>query len=354
MAGIGYGLFHFKDSWLPFFLPGEKKEQKRIKIGKISRATIQNFVVCNGEISPELEVEIKSEVGARVKTMHVSVGDKINQGQILVELDDSELLSEKLSIESEIEGRRLELDKAKRDMERNRQLYEKKLVAEKTYLDSMTEEKMAANRIQQSERRLQTILERLRKTKLYAPVGGKILEINVIEGQVVVSAQSVNSGTLLMKLAKLERMLIYSHVNQVEVQELAIGMKGDVKVESIKDAVIAGEIIDVSPVATTVRNVKGFKVTILIASPPPNLKPGMTAEASFLTKEVQDALAAPISAVYGDRDQGFAVYVLKSEEPQTFQKRTVETGISDLDRVEITGGVHEGEAIALRKPEDSL
>ncbi|MFQ3671792.1 MAG: efflux RND transporter periplasmic adaptor subunit, partial [Verrucomicrobiia bacterium] len=186
-------------------------------VARVTRQDIALFVRVAGDIEPVVQVEIRPEISARINRLNVQLGQSVKAGEVLVELDDKELLTEKNSAEIEIVGARLEAEKAKRDHQRDQRLFEKQLISAQALADSGTRLELAENTLRRAQSRLQTVKDRLDKTRVLAPMDGTILELPVVEGQVVVGAGSVNSGTSLMKLARMDRLRIATHVNQVDV-----------------------------------------------------------------------------------------------------------------------------------------
>src|SRR5690606_22878378 len=119
---------------------------------------------------------------------------------------------------------------------------------------------ISENALDKSKSRLQTVEDRLRKTKIVAPADGMALDLPVKEGQVVVAAASVNAGTVLMTFANLSELQIYSHVNQVDAPRLRKGQDVEVKMSDTSDDPIVARIDFIAPLAVVKNNIKGFEV----------------------------------------------------------------------------------------------
>ncbi|MDZ4789402.1 MAG: efflux RND transporter periplasmic adaptor subunit [Blastochloris sp.] len=315
----------------------------------VERKSIIQTVDVAGDIEPAEQIEVKAEISAKIKLLNVKLGDVVQAGDVLVELDNRELLTDKASAEIEIVGTELSVKKARADSERDAQLFAKQLVAEKTMLDSQTTLALAENNYDKAQKRLQIVLDRLAKSKVLAPMAGRILELPVVEGQVVVAAASVNSGTSLMKIADLQKLQISTHVNQVDVAQLKLGMTVDFSVDSIPNFKMVGKIQEIAPTATVKKNIKGFTVQIGIEQPDERLRPGMTADVMITIETVENALAVPLSAVFNEKDKKVAFVNAKTPESEPMMKE-LEIGISNVDVVEIKSGLSEGETVLLTRP----
>ncbi|NJK93154.1 MAG: efflux RND transporter periplasmic adaptor subunit [Blastochloris sp.] len=327
----------------------EKGSASSVELAAVERQTIELTVEVAGDIEPAVQVEVKSELSAKILKLHVELGQEVKTGDLLVDLDNKELLTEKASAEIEIAGTKLELEKARADHERDRRLFEQKLIAEKNVLDSKAALDLADNSYDKSQKRLQNVLDRLAKSRVLAPMGGKILELPVVEGQVVVAAASVNSGTALMKIADLQKLQISTHVNQVDVAKLKTGMKVDFSVDSLPGLKMEGRIAEIAPTATIKKNIKGFTVEVAIDQPEGRLRPGMTADVVVPIEKVENVLAVPLAAVFTEGEEKVAFVKAEGAEAKPEMKE-VEIGISNIDFVEIKSGLNEGEKVLLSRP----
>jgi RND family efflux transporter MFP subunit len=346
---VGGGLYYGWKEWQASRPPAEQPLLPELT-AKVERRTLVKTVDVAGDIDPSTRIEVKPEVSARIKKLHVSQGDQVQPGQILVELDDRELLTEKSVAERDLQGARYELEKARRDYERNKGLHAKKLVSDQIYLDAQTAQNVAENNFERSEARLQTVEDRLAKTKIHSPMGGMVLSVPVVEGQVVVAAASVNSGTLLMTIADLSTMIISAHVNQIDVARLKIGMEAVFRVDSIPGVEMQGRVSSIAPVAVVKNNVKGFTVVVLIEKPDARVRPGMTADVAIPVERADNVLAVPLSAVFNDEGRRKVAYVRTGERPGQVEKREVRVGVSTIDYAEILEGLAEQETVLLVRP----
>jgi RND family efflux transporter MFP subunit len=319
-------------------------------LARAEKRNIDFSVEVSGDVAPAFQLEVKSEVSGKVKATHVEAGDPVKSGDLLVEIDDRDLITEKQSVQTEIDGAQLEVVKDRRNFERAKELYESKLISREQYDNLSSELDLAQNNLVRAQRRLETVEEKLRKTKVTSPMDGTVLSLPIIEGQVVIAAASVNSGTTLMTIANLSRLLVKTHVNQVDVAHLKVDQQVKLRAESIKDFSMTGRILSIAPVASVNNNIKGFAVDAVIENPSERLRPGMTVTLSVPIARADDAVSVPISAVFkGDGDKK-VVYVRSGT---STEQREVMIGVTNFDYAEIKTGVQEGETILLVDPNRS-
>ncbi len=315
---------------------------------RAERRDLEASIKLNGDVTPAIEVEIKPEIGGRVKALHIEAGQTVKRGDVLLEIDDTDLLTDKASAETDIAGSRLEVERARRNFQRVEDLFRSKLISREVYDNTKSELEIAENNLLKSQSRLRTVEDRLGKTQVLAPTDGTVLVLNIIEGQVVVAAASVNSGTVLMTIADLSRLIINTHVNQVDIAHV----KPDTVVEFVSDAIgnepMKATIHFIAPIATVKNNIKGFAVEAVIENPDPRLRPGMTVTMHLATAQAPDAVSVPISAIFKEPDSdGDVVYVRKGN---ATEKRTVTVGLTTIHYAEVLSGLQPEEEVWLVVP----
>jgi RND family efflux transporter MFP subunit len=317
-------------------------------IARAEKRDIDFSVEVSGDVAPESELDVKSEVSGKIKALHVDAGDEVKEGELLVEIDDRDLLTEKQSVLTEIDGAKLEVDKDRRNYDRAKELFESKLISREQYDNLSSEFEMAQNSLIRAQRKLEIVEDKLRKTKVTSPMNGTVLVRPVFEGQVVIAAASVNSGTSLMTVANLEKLMVATHVNQVDVARLKPGQEVKLRADSLKDTSMTGRIRFIAPKATPKNNIKGFEVEAIILNPNPRLRPGMSVNLTVPIAHADDALSVPISAVFKGEGNQKVVYVRTGE---FTERREVKIGVTNFDYAEIKSGLEEGESIMLVEPD---
>jgi macrolide-specific efflux system membrane fusion protein len=151
-----------------------------------------------------------------------------------------------------------------------------------------------------------------------------------------------------MTIASLAKLLVETHINQVDVAKLELNKEVKLRAESLKDLDFDATISFIAPVATIKNGVKGFQVQALIDKPNSRLRPGMTVNMSIPISRADDALSVPISAVFKGEGNKKIVYVRHGE---TTEKREVKVGVTNIEFAQILQGISEGEVILLVEPD---
>ena len=309
---------------------------------------IDYSIQVSGDVQPATQLDVKAEVGGRVKKLHVKPGEQVKAGDLLVEIDERDIVTERESSLTEIEGARLAVEKMEKNFERALELFEQKLISKEAYDNLDSELAISRNSLSRAERKMQLVEDKLSKTKINAPGDGTVLTVPIVEGQVIIPAASVNNGTTLMTIANLSKLIVETHVNQVDVAKLGTKQNVQLTAESIKDEEMGAEIFFIAPVATVKNSVKGFTVQAVIENPSPRLRPGMTVQITIPIANAQDVVAVPVGAVFKGEGNSRVVYVRDGDKTE---QRSVKVGVSNTEFAQILQGLREGERVLLTEPE---
>ena len=345
----GGGLYAYKRQWFgaPAAAPKEGPARAQSTVSAEIR-DIESVIEMSGDVQPATQLDVKPEVGGRLKRLHVKPGDHVKAGMLLVEIDDRDILSELQSSLTEIEGAQLSVDKTRKNFERAKDLFEQKLISREAYDNLGSEHAIAQNSLSKAERKKQLVEDKLSKTKVIAPGDGTVLTVPVVEGQVVISAASVNSGTTLMTIANLSKLIVETHVNQIDVSKLALEQEVMLSAESIRDESLEAVIKFIAPVATVKNAVKGFTVQAIIEKPSERLRPGMTVQMRVPLANAEGVLAIPVTAVFKGEGNSRIVYVRDGERTE---KRPVKIGVMNTEHAQVLQGLKAGEQVLLTEPE---
>ena len=342
LAGLAYWM-----GWVPWPQPVKKDKAPPIVVAK--RMDIAPVLPLSGEVAPAFQVDVKPEIGGKIKKIHVIAGQNVRKGELLVTIDDTDLLNERASAEAEIAGTRLRVEKILGNFSRAKQLFSQKLLSREEYANLEADYQIAENELAKSLFRRQTVDDRLAKTRVVSPADGTILDVPVNEGQVVVGAASVNSGTNLMGFADLSRLLINAHVNQLDAGKLSVGQLMMVHSPDSSDQDYQARIEFIAPLATVKNNIKGFEVRGVIEGNRESMRPGVSVSITVPIGKAEGVVSLPVTAIF-ERDGKMVVYVLKGKENEC---RNVVVGLMDSSRVEIKSGVGEGEEVLMVAPPES-
>ena len=337
------------------------KKPARPTTAVVASRNISFAISAAGEITPAEQVSVRPEVSGRIDKLPVDIGDKVKKGEILFTLDDQDLQTEKSQRQIEIEGAKLQVTTARLAMEktdmafnRNRDLFEHKLVSKEVFENNSNElessknaQAIAQNNLERSQAALRVVEDKLSKTKIVAPFDCTILTRPVSVGQAVSGASGVNSGTEVLTIADLSELIINAHINQADVTRMAVNQKVQIEVEAVPGLKLFGRLDRIAPQATIKNGIKGFATRIIVKNDETTgIRPGMTANLTIPLQSADNVIAIPLAAVFTDQGSRFA-YMRDGEK---FVRVPIQIGVSDYDFAEVTKGLAGGETVSLVTP----
>ena len=326
--------------------PGDA-ENEQIRTDTVQRRDIKSVVNASGEVLPLLSSIVKSEISGRIERLHVMEGDAVERGGILVELDRTSLLTREREAQRNLEAEELRLERARRNFERLQELYDKQFVGEQEFLDAETDYKLAQLNLEIAQARLEDTQEDISKTSIVAPHEGIITLMDIVEGQVISGATSVNNGTELMTLSQLEELYLEASINEVDVEKLTMGKEALITFDAIPNFEITGGISVIAASARRDENIRVFPIEVIFEVADARVRPGISASVEIPVAFAEDVPSVLLSAVFNDDDGSSYVFLKNSS---GWEQRTVEVGINNLQYVEIKTGLEADDVLALSRP----
>jgi RND family efflux transporter MFP subunit len=346
LGALGYGGFHFYKKWQQQQASARLRQQP--KTADVQSRDIRFAIAAAGDIGPADQVSVRPEVNGRIAELPVDLGDSVKKGDLLCRLDDEDLQIERSSRLTEIEGAKLQLEKARRTFERSKQLFTDNLVSKEVFEDARTEFELAANQLEKADKALRLLEDRISKTKIMAPFDCTVLTRPVSIGQALSGSGGFNSGTEVMTIANLNDMIITAHISQADVTRLQTNQVVEIEVDSVPGLRMKGIIQRIAPQAIVKNNLKGFSARIGITDIDSRVRPGMTANLSIPVEAAEGVIAVPLGAVFTEKGQRY-VYVKNGGD---FERRNIQLGISDYNFAEVTSGLSPGDVVALEQPNE--
>jgi HlyD family secretion protein len=312
-------------------------EGKEVEVKIIGNGDIISEVTASGELRAKAQVDISSETIGRIKRIFFQEGDHVKKGTLLIELNDVQVkASEKLA--------QAQLAQAKQDLVRAEKLFEKDLISKESYEKILLSHEATRAQYEQA-------LDAYRKTKIYAPISGKIMKINVEEGETAVMGTMNYQGTVLMTIADMSMMIAVVTIDETDVPTVSLGQEVEVIADALPDSIYFGNVTKVGlmPITSqlTTEKVTDFEVEIELDDFSPLLRPGMNVKTEIITNEKSDVLIVPIQAS-GRRkiEEKTTETVFKVEGNSAVLKEIVTGASSDTD-IEIISGVEQGDTIII-------
>ncbi len=299
---------------------GSRKGGVEVKTEKVEKRDLTAIVTASGKIQPKRKVDISADVMGRVVELAVDEGAVVKEGDLLLRIDPTQYEAAVARCKAALDQARSQLvqstaalDQAKRALDRAKQLHASgsNLISEQALEDaqtgydvSMATHETARHGVAVADAALDDAKEYLAKTVIHAPMAGKVVRKNIEQGETAVIGTMNNPGSLLLTVADLSEMEAVVTVNETDVPAIKLGDPATIEIDAFPGTKFTGKVtrignssIQTASSMTTSQEAVDFQVRIAIDSPPPTLRPDLSATADIVTAERKGVLTIPIIAL---------------------------------------------------------
>jgi len=341
------------------------------KKDNVSEKKLEVSIEASGIIEAISSVEIKSKASGEILYLGAEVGDTVEKGSMLGQIDQRTPKNILDQSASDLEASKVRLDNAKSQFERGSELHSKGSISDKDYEDIQENLAQANSTVVRTEVSYENAKIALDDTVVRSPVAGTIISRPVEVGQVISSpTMAVGGGTILMTLADLSKVRVRALVDEIDVGKVSIGQVVSIKVAAYRDKEFFGTVAKIEPLAKVEQNVTTFPVLIDIDNDKNLLLLGMNTDVviEILNKDV--SMTAPSMSLRTRKDiysaatilnipketvdsfllekvkgENFNKFIVIKESKKGPQLSWVEIGVSDLSNVEIISGLSQGDTV---------
>ena len=353
---------------------GNAKKGERVYGAAVERRDITRLVKASGVIDPRVKVNISAHVIGKIEKLYVAEGDEIRVGEPFLELEKEAFVAARDAAAAQVaiaksRARQAEINlrDAEIKLKRVRRLASEQIAspeqleqAELAYNSSELAVEQGRESVLQAKAALDKAVDDLSKVTIFAPLSGRVIELNAEQGEVVVSGTMNNPASVIGTIADLSEILADVEVDETEVAYLEVGQEAELKVDALPDNAYSGRLVEIGSSGyekPSQPDVTFFKVKVLFDAPDAALRPGMSVRAEVRTAEKSEALVIPIQAVV-DRpplgedgkplegeDEIAVVFVIAGDKEDSVTQVAVETGLTDPTHTEVTSGLDEGHKV---------
>lgn len=321
---------------------------------KVERQEIKSSVTATGTIEPVTLVEVGTQVSGIISHIYVDYNSTVKKGQVIAELDRENLNSQLETAQAQLESAKSDLSYQEQNFERQKTLHDKGHISDNDFELARLSYQQAKATYNQRIQSVKTARTNLGYATITSPIDGIILTRAVEEGQTV--ASSFSTPTLFTIAKDLTDMRVIADIDEADIGGVREGQRVNFTVDAFPDDVFEGRVTQVRQEATTESSVVTYEVVISAPNPELKLKPGLTANVTIITKEVQNVLAVPVAALsftpnenllkdgetIADCQGKSKVWV---REGNVFKAIPVETGENNGILAEIKNGLKGGENV---------
>ena len=333
---------------------GKKEEKISFDTAKVEKTNIQTSITATGTIEPVTSVTVGTQVSGIVSHLYVDYNSVVKKGQVIAELDRTNLISELNTAKANLSSAQSSLNYQLSNYNRYKELYNKGLVSADEYESARLQYLQAKEQVNTSKESVQKAQTNLGYATITSPIDGVILSKSVEEGQTV--AASFNTPELFVIAQDLTDMRVIADIDEADIGGVKEGQRVSFTVDAFPDDQFEGRVTQVRQQATTESNVVTYEVVISAPNNDLKLKPGLTANVTIFTLEKNDVLAVPAKALRFHPNEALLQkgetiedcegdHKLWTKEGTVFKAHKVEVGTSNGIMTEITGGIKVGTEI---------
>ncbi len=320
----------------------------------LQRMDIRKTTVVTGKIEPRNEVNVKPQISGIITEILKEAGETVQEGEVIAKVKVIPDMGSLSAAQSRLRLAEINRKQAQTDYDREKTLFDKGLVAADEYDKIAQALRQAREEVDAAQDNLEVVRDGVSKsnasassTLIRSTITGLILDIPVKVGNSVILANTFNDGTTIATVANMNDLIFRGNIDETEVGRLSTGMTMKITIGALQDLKFDARLEYIAPKATDQNGANQFeiKAAVNLPSNATNIRSGYSANAEIVLAEAKNVLAVQESAIEFDGDDTY-VYVVKGEgDKQTYERRKVQTGISDGINIEIRSGVKPNERI---------
>jgi membrane fusion protein, macrolide-specific efflux system len=334
----------------------QRDAQSAFRTASVELGNLEKSVTAVGSLKAKEYVDVGTQVSGRVEKIHVAIGDRVNKGDLIAEIDptvyQSTVRKDRANLDNlkaQLNQQSAELALARQQLDRNTRMLASKAVSQDTVDQAeaaakVAEAKVTATKaqIKASEATLSGDLANLGYTKIYSPMTGTVVSQTTLEGQTVNASQS---APVIVQVAQLDTMTVWAQVAEADVIKIKEDMPAYFTTLGMPDKRWRGKVSQVQPTPTVKNDVVLYNVLIDVDNSDGLLLPTMTVQAFFSLGEAKNVPLVPVSALQPDKQAGADIYrvsVLTDAGPVV---RSVRIGLMNRTSAQVLSGLQPGEQV---------
>lgn len=337
-----------------------KKQKMELETYTVEPTSMSEMVTATGTMESVTSVDVGTQVTGIIDKLYVDYNDTVTKGQLLAEIEKTLLDSELKSADASMASAKANYEYAKKNFERDKALHDEQLISDYEFQTSKKDYDVARLSYEKTQADRVRAAKNLNYAEIYSPIDGIVVSREVEVGQTVVSSMNVAN---LYVIADLDNMQVVGAVDEADIGQVKVGQHVTFTVDSYPNDIFNGTVTQVRINPTTTNNVVTYEVIVGAANPDHKLIPGMTANLTIYTLELDNITAVPLKAlkfepmedsednkdlphpVKSDSDAKHFVWV---ERDGKLIQTPVELGLANNVYQQITKGLKNGDKVAIQ------
>lgn len=336
-----------------------EKPKVELETYTVEPISLSEVVTATGTMESVTQVDVGTQVTGIIDKLYADYNDHVSKGQLLAEIEKTLLDSELKSADANMASAKANYEYAKTNYERDKKLHDEQLISDYEFQTSKRDYDVARLSYEKSQADRVRAAKNLNYAEIYSPIDGIIISREVEVGQTVVSSMNVAN---LYVIADLENMQVVGNVDEADIGQVKVGQHVTFTVDAYTDDTFNGTVTQVRLNPTTTSNVVTYEVIVDAPNPELKLIPGMTANLTIYTLELDNVTAVPLRALKfkpneNDDKNGLPTPVASKEKSDAYVwinkgDRLVQTpvglGASNSNYQQITSGLKNGDKVAMQ------
>ncbi|MDE6819284.1 MAG: efflux RND transporter periplasmic adaptor subunit, partial [Muribaculaceae bacterium] len=271
-----------------------KESSFELETYTVAPTSMSEIVTATGTMESVTSVDVGTQVTGIISNLLVDFNDQVSKGQLIAEIDKTVLQSELQSADATLASAKASFDYAAANFERDKALHSEKLISDYEFQTTRKDYEVARMAYEKAQADRVRAAKNLTYAEITSPIDGIVVSREVEVGQTVVSNMSVAS---LYVIADLDHMQVVGNVDEADIGQVKVGQNVSFTVDAYPDDTFSGTVTQVRISPTTTNNVVTYEVIVSTTNPDHKLIPGMTANLSIFTLQLDDAIAVPLKAL---------------------------------------------------------
>ena len=327
--------------------------------------SLQKTTIITGKIEPRNEVYVKPQISGIITEILKEAGDYVQQGEVIAKVKVIPDMGSLSNAEARVRLADINLEQAKVDYDREKNLYDQKLVSADEFDKVSQQLRQAKHELSAATDALQVVRDGFSKsnasassTLIRSTISGVILDIPVKVGNSVINSNTFNDGTTIATVANMNDLIFRGNIDETEVGQLSMGIPLKITIGALQDMTFDAALEYISPKATETNGANQFEIKAAVTMSRDSdvgkkgaakIRSGYSANAEIVLARADKVLTIPDSAIEFSGDSTFVYVLTDSVGEKNYDRRYVETGLSDGVNIEIKKGLTAKEKV--RGPE---
>ena len=323
--------------------------------------TLQRTTIITGKIEPRNEVNVKPQISGIITEILKEAGQYVQQGEVIAKVKVIPDMGQLSSAESRVRLADINLKQAEVNFEREKNLYEQKLVSADEYDKVRQQLNQAKEELKAAIDALEVVRDGVSRsnasassTLIRSTISGVILDIPVKVGNSVINSNTFNDGTTIATVANMNDLIFRGNIDETEVGQLVIGMPMKITIGALQDMTFNAALEYISPKATESNGANQFEIKAAVSvgskavsgvASGATLRSGYSANAEIVLVRADNVLTVPESAIEFSGDSTFVYVVKPAKDKPEYVRTQVVTGLSDGVNIQIKSGLKKDDKV---------